>query len=98
MKKYTSPLTKDLTPENWKEKLDLDNLSLGGYLKEIIKIKMPDDEYDSINWHLERNERTRAGGLNKELIEEEMGEDWVAEHTKEPTEYTELRMTRLETE
>lgn len=67
-----------------------------GYLKEIVKARMPDDAYESPRWVLERNLRVRAGGLNRDLILEEMGEDWVEEHSNEPTEYTELRMKRKE--
>ena len=114
MKKYTHPLTAQLTPENWKDKLDLDALSLvelanicgdlnhmekfakklSGYLKEILKSKMPDDEMDTEFWHLARNERERAGGLDRESILEEMGMEWVEEHSNPSIEYTELRITR----
>ena len=118
MKKYKHELTKELTPDNWQEKLNLaalstDNLvdifgdmknmeklgkKVAGYLREIINAKMPDgeDEYDSSYFHIQRNFRERAGSLDKELILEDMGEDWVADHTKEGTEYTELRITSIE--
>lgn len=114
MKKYTHPLTKELTPENWKEKIKLDSLSLtevadicadlnsmekfankvAGFLKEYLKAHMEDDELDTEYWHLARSKRERAGGLDRDAILEEMGEEWVIDHSKEPTEYIELRITR----
>lgn len=115
MKKYTHALTAQLTPENWKDKLQLDALSLNevadicgdlnqmekfakklsGYLKEFLKAHMPEDELDTEFWHLVRTERERAGGLDRDAILEEMGEDWIIDHSKESTEYTELRFARI---
>lgn len=71
-----------------------------GFLKEIVKSKMPEGEMEYVGHHFQvvLNERVRAGGLNKELIIEEMGEEWVEEHTNEPTEYLELRLNRLDPE
>lgn len=71
---------------------------VAGFLREVIVSRMPEDEdeYDSSFFHIQRNYRERAGGLDKDLIIEDMGEDWVENHTKEPTEYVELRITRLE--
>jgi hypothetical protein len=118
MKKYTHQLTKDLTPDNWKDKLNLAALSvddlvdifgdmksmerfskqIAGFLREVIDSRMPEgeDEYATPNFIIVRNFRERAGGLNRELIEEEMGEEWVADHCKPGTEYTELRITKNE--
>lgn len=116
MKKYTHALTKDLTPDNWKDKLNLDALSLddlvdiagdlnsmekfakkvAGYLKEVIKTRMPDDEYDSpsIHYVAVRTDRSRKNTLDEGKIAEEMGEEWVEDHRKPDIEYTELRLTR----
>ncbi len=71
---------------------------VGGFIKEAVKAKMPDDEWEYTGSHFSvaLNERTRMGGLNKELITEEMGEDWVVEHSKPPTEYVEVRLKRLD--
>jgi hypothetical protein len=116
MKKYLHPVTATLTPDNWKEKINMNDLSLdelitiwgdlksmeklakqvGGFLREVVGPRLPDDEYDSTYFHTQRTERVRAGGLNKPLIEEEMGEDWIMEHLTDPTEYVEIRVTRLE--
>lgn len=118
MKKYISPLTSGLTPDNWQEKINLQDLSLddltdllgdlkamealgkkvGGFVKEAVYGRMPEDvfEHATNNFAFVINDRTRAGGLNKEKILEEMGEDWVEEHSNPPTEYKELRMSRVE--
>jgi len=112
--KYTSPLTAKLTPDTWKDKLNLKDLSLDevtdligdfkemkkfagqleGYLKEAIAAKMPEGEteYKGSHWFVQFNHRVRAGALDKDRIQEEMGEEWVADHTKPPTEYVEMRM------
>jgi len=112
--KYTSPLTAKLTPDTWKDKLNLKDLSLDevtdligdfkemkkfagqleGYLKEAIAAKMPEGEteYKGTHWYVMFNHRVRAGSLDKDLIQQEMGEEWVEAHTKEPTEYVEMRM------
>lgn len=116
MKKYESPLTAGLTPDNWQEKINPKDLSLSdvsdligdfqsmftfskkmlGYMKEIARGKMGDDmEFVGPHWELVRNFRTRAGGLNKELILDEMGEDWVIEHSKPEIEYEEMRVNRI---
>ncbi len=116
MKKYTHVLTKELTPDNWKEKLNLNDLSLdelisiwgdlksmeklakqvGGFLREVVGPRLPEDAYDSTHFHTERTEHVRVGSLNKDRILEDMGEDWVEDHTNAPTEYTQIKVTRLE--
>jgi hypothetical protein len=70
---------------------------VGGYIKTAIITRMPEDEdeYATDNFFVMRNYRVRAGGLDKDLITEEMGEDWIEEHSKEPTEYAELRLKRV---
>lgn len=68
---------------------------IGGYLREIVRSKMPDAPepvYVGTHYSVQVNYRSRAGGLNKELILEEMGEAWVEEHSLPPTEYEELRI------
>ncbi len=67
---------------------------VGGFLKEAVKAKMPegDTEYYGNNFCVVLSERYRAGGLDKEKITKEMGEEWVEDHSKEGTEYTELRL------
>jgi len=71
---------------------------LSGYLKEVIKARMPEgeDEFDSTHFHIQRNFRTRAGGLDGAKILEDMGEEWVEDHSQDSTDYVELRCTRLE--
>ena len=118
MKKYEHPLTKTLTPDNWKDELNLSALSLedlstllgdfkameafgkkvGGFIKEIVKGRMPEgeDEFDGPVFHIQRNHRFRAGGLDRDRIQEDMGEEWVEEYSKEGTEYDEIRVTRIE--
>lgn len=71
---------------------------LEGFMKEVVKSKMPEGEteYTGLHFMVVLNERSRAGGLNKELLTEEFGQDWIEEHSKEPTEYVEVRLTRVE--
>ena len=73
---------------------------IGGFLKEVIKARMPEDEdeYDSPHFHIQRNFRSRAGGLDRERILETMGETWAEEFSHEPTEYVEIRCTKREEE
>jgi len=119
MKKYISPITAGLTPDNWQDKVNPADLSLDealdllgdfkamvafgkkleGFVKEVVKSKMPDDdepEYTGTHWYVQVNHRTRKGGLDKEKITDEMGEDWVEEHSKPNTEYDELRLKAVE--
>jgi hypothetical protein len=118
MRKYLSAVTKDLTVDNWEEKIDLNQLSLddmtdllgdlkaleklgknaGGYLKEAVKARMPEDEYDGPHYHLVRAHRIRSGGLNEAKLVEDMGEEWVEGYRQPPIEYEELRVTRKEPE
>ena len=69
-----------------------------GYFKEAAKAKMPEGETEYVGTHFmfELVERSRAGGLDKDIIMEEMGASWFEDHCKEPTEYMELRMKRVE--
>jgi len=71
---------------------------LTGYLKVAARARMPDDEdsYAGPNWALTFNPCSRAGGLNEELITEEMGEEWTEAHRKPPIEYTEMRVSAVE--
>jgi hypothetical protein len=113
MKKYTHPLTKDLTPDNWKDKLNLDDLSvddliellkdlramenfgkkLGGFLKEVIKVRCEgQEEYEGRKLWAFFKEGYREGGLDVELITEEMGEEWVENHRKEGTEFVTIKL------
>ena len=120
MKKYTHPLTKELTPDNWKDKLNLNALStdeltsifgdlkamealakkVGGYLKEVIKTKMPkgEDVFTGTNFAIERTFSYRAGGLDRDRCLEDMGEDWIEEHSKEGSDITTIRCKRIEPE
>ena len=115
MKKYVSPITAGLTPDNWKEKVNLADMSLdemtdlwgdlkamealgkkvGGFMKEACKARLPDDETEFIGHHFqfELNDRYRKGGLDGDMILEEMGEAWVEDHSKEGTDYVEARLT-----
>jgi len=116
-RKYVSPITAGLTPDNWEERINLKDMSLdemadlwgdlkvmeklgekvGGYMKEACKARLPEGETEFIgtNFRFELNDRSRAGNLNKDLILEEMGEDWVEEHLNPDTEYVEARLTRV---
>lgn len=116
-RKYQSPLTAKLTPDNWKEELNLKELSLNdltdlvgdfksmerlgkqlaGFLKEVIRAQMPEDEdfYAGPHFEIQFNPRTRAGSLDEEKITEEMGEEWVEEYRKPPIEYTEMRVNAV---
>lgn len=116
-RKYTSPITATLTPDNWKEQLKLPELSLddltslvgdfkqmekfgkqlAGYLKEAITSRMPEGETEYFGPHfgIVFNERVRSGALDETMIKEEMGEDWVEDHRKDPIEYTEMRVTAV---
>jgi len=71
-----------------------------GFLKEVVTSKMPEGEteYTGTHFAVVLNERVRAGGLNKELLTEEFGVEWIEEHSKEPTEYMELRLSRVDTD
>lgn len=113
MKKYKHPLTAQITPENWQEKLNLQNLSLedistllgdfkameamgkklAGFLREVALSRMEDDEYEGPYFILERSTQWRSGSLDKELIMEEMGEEWIETHSKEGQDVTVLRVT-----
>jgi len=120
MKKYISPITAALTPDNWQEKVNpadmsLDELldlwgdfkameafgkKLGGYLKQVVRSKMPEDEHDepeytNTRWTATVNQRERKGGLDEASIIEDMGIEWVDEHRKPPTEYEELRLKAI---
>ncbi len=117
-RKYISPITSQLTPDNWQEKINLKDMSLdemtdlfgdlkamealgkkvGGFMKEACKAHLPEGESEFVGSHFQfvLNDRYRAGGLNKDKIAEEMGEDWIEEHTNPGTEYVELRLTRVE--
>lgn len=119
MKKYEHELTKDLTPDNWNDKINLNALSLddlttllgdfkameafskkvGGFLKETVKARMPEgeDEYVGPVFAVFRNHRVRMGGLNRDLVLEDMGEEWVQAHSNPETEYDEIRLCRVET-
>ena len=116
-RKYKSKITSTLTPDNWKDSLDLPALSLddltdlvgdfkamekfgkqlAGYLKETITARMPkgETEYFGPNFGIVFNERFRAGALDESKIKEEMGEDWVEDHRKDPIEYTEMRVNAI---
>lgn len=113
-RKYASPLTAKLTPDNWDEHVNVASMSLddildlmgdlkkmealakkvGGFAKEALKAKMPpgDTEFVGSNFQVQLNDRVRKGGLNRDLITEEMGEEWVEDHSNPPTEYTEVRV------
>ncbi len=116
MRKYISPITAGLTPDNWQENINLANMSLdetldlwgdfkameafgkklGGFLKQAVRAKMPDDEpepiYENPRWQVAVNLRSRKGGLDKDLITEEMGVEWVEDHSKPSTEYEEIKL------
>ena len=83
MRKYVSTITKDLTLDNWKDKINLSDMSLddltdllgdlkaveklgkqvGGYIKEAIYGRMPDDttEHATRYFAFTINPRVRAG-------------------------------------
>jgi len=71
---------------------------LTGYLKVAARARIPEDEdsYAGPNWALTFNPRSRAGGLDEEKITEEMGEAWTEDHRKPPIEYTEMRVSAVE--
>ena len=114
-RKYKSKLTSTITPTNWKDNLNLPELSLddlttlvgdfkameklgkmvAGYLKEAITARMPEGEteYSGPYFEIQFNERSRAGALDEAKCLEDMGEDWVEDHRKDPIEYTEMRVT-----
>ena len=117
MKKYIHPLTAKLTPETWKDQLNLADLDvddliellkdfrtmenfgkkLGGFLKEVIKARCDDlEEFDGRKVYAEFVHADRAGNLNVELIEEEMGEEWVEEHRKDSTSFVTIKLTLKE--
>ena len=117
MKKYTHSITKDLTPDNWKDKLNLADLTVddliellkdmrtmenfgkkvGGFLKEVIKARCDDlEEFDGRKIFAEFVASERAGNLDIELIEEEMGEEWVESHRKPGSEFTTIKLTMKE--
>ncbi len=118
MKKYNSPITAGITPDNWEEKIDLGQLSLddmldllgdfkamesmgkklGGFMKEVVKARMPEDEmeYENDRWAIVLKDCSRKANLDDERITEEMGEEWTEERRKPDIEYTELRLTRKE--
>ncbi len=118
MRRYTSALTRELTPDNWQDKINLQDMTLdqvtdlladfkhmetfgkkvGGFLKEAAKAKLPEGETEFVghNYQFVLNERVRAGSLNKEMILEEMGLEWVGKHSNPSTEYVELRLTPVE--
>lgn len=117
-RKYKSSLTSKLTPDNWKEELNLSALSLddltdlvgdfksmeklgkqlAGFLKEVIRAQMPEDEdfYEGPHFAIKFTDRVRSGALDEEVITTEMGEDWVTEHRKPNIEYTEMRVNAVE--
>lgn len=117
-RKYKSSLTSKLTPDNWKEELNLREQSLedltdlvgdfkamekfgkqlAGYLKEVIRAKMPEDEdfFEGPHFAIQFNPRVRVGALDEDKIAEEMGDDWVADHRKPPIQYTEMRVNPVE--
>lgn len=67
-----------------------------GYLREVVNARLIDDEHiTKHNVKVVRTHRVRKGGLDRELILEEMGEEWVEEHSKPDTEYDELRVSRI---
>ncbi len=116
-RKYVSPLTAKLTPDNWKDKVNLKDMSLEdvtnllgdfkemkkfatqmeGYFKEAAKAKLPEGETEYIGayFEFELTDRERAGGLDKDRVITDMGEDWYFERCKDPTEYVELRLKRV---
>lgn len=72
---------------------------LRGFLKEVIMPRLsnnPDEDvnFENDNFTVDVLNRVRAGGLDRDKILEEMGEDWVEEHSKESTEYKEMRIRR----
>jgi len=114
MKKYIHPLTSGLTPDNWKDKLNLADLDvddlieilkdmrtmenfgkkIGGFLKEVIKARCDDlEEFDGRKIYAEFVPGERVGNLNVELIEEEMGIEWVEEHRKDSTPFVTIQLT-----
>ena len=52
-------------------------------------------EYKGTHFEVTRTDRYRAGNLDKELIEEELGADWIHAHSHDGTNYTEIRCKRL---
>lgn len=109
---YRSPLTKDITRDNWKEVLmpklksmtvdeimalrydmgEMEKLGkqLSGLLKEILIARLGDSmeyESDTIGLALSRVVQYRAGGLDRDRILEDMGQNFVDNYTKDGTEY-----------
>jgi len=70
---------------------------LGGFFKEVLKARCPDmEEYDSVHFFVQFKTTERVGGLNTELIQEEMGEDWVEEHRKDGSEFVTIKLQAKE--
>ena len=72
-----------------------------GYVKELLRPSIPNDplqdmELSTADVRLVLIDRERAGGLDKDRIQEEMGDNWVAKFSKDPIEYQEFRMFRIE--
>lgn len=85
------------------KKLEAFGKKVGGFVKELVRAKIPMDEYEEgyyagTHFTVSVKQRTRAGGLNKPLILEEMGEEWVEEHSMDPTEYSEVRVKPIKPE
>lgn len=117
MKKYIHPLTSGLTPDNWKDKINLPDLSvddllellkdmrnmenfskkLGGFLKEVVKSRCEGlEEFDGRTVYAQFVPGFREGNLNVDLCTEAMGEEWVAEHRSEGTDYITIKLSLKE--
>ena len=80
------------------KKMEAIGKKLGGFLNQVCRARLPEGEteYYGSRWGFELAERERKGGLDEEKILEEMGEAWVEQHRKPPTEYVEMRLKATE--
>lgn len=74
--------------------------AVDGYMKEAIRARLPEGETEAHSdfFEIEIEFCERAGGLDKDRILEEMGEEWVAEHSKDPTEFEKVTIRELDHE
>ena len=70
---------------------------IGGYMKVACRARTPEGDSEFVGSHFQFviNPRVRAGGLNRDRCLEDMGEQWVDDHSNPPTEYEEMRLTKV---
>ena len=78
---------------NERQKLDK---KVEGLSKEILQANSEDDELHTSHYDLAWVWRERAGGLDLERLEEDMGPQFIEKYRKDPTEYQVLNFTEHE--